>query len=778
MQLRSCKHFIISLAIAWTTLGGCTGSVSSRESDCLSLIAQPSSQRSLIPAVLPDANSTKGENYVWNNVAISGMGFVTRLVIHPSQSNLIYARTDVGGIYRWNADASGWVQLLDGKRDRYSIESMALDASNPNIIYAATGAYTRDADGEVLKSSDRGKTWMPTNLKTPDRKQVRMGGNEVWRWAGERLAVDPHNSQIVYFGSRLDGLYRSIDGAKSWQIVPSFPSQEMNGEIAFVLFDRQSDRIDIHGVKRSQVMYVGVMGSGVYRSKDSGKSWMLLANGPDRGQKPQQAVMTADGSLYVTFFSSSSQPQGSVWKYQSEIWTQITPKSDQNYSAIAADPHNPNTVMVATYPLSPEGLYRTTDGGISWETIKLDVKTVSWWPKWHLYTLMGGIAINPQQPKQVWLTTGFGIMRTEDITSQPSKWCTAMNNLEELVVFVIKSPPVLGGAQLLSGVADMDGFRHESLAMIPRQTYDNGKFGDTTGLDFAEANPNIIVRVGSSPAQGGREDSQLRSAYSSDNGKSWQPFTNTPIGAVNGKVAVSASLQSNGYPIIVWAPQGDVYPHRSLDGGKTWLPVQDAPHRTTLQLWFSSQSIASDRVDGNLFYLYKYSEQPNQGEFYRSNDGGATWQKTNMTLPSHWLHTLKTAPEMRGEVWLSVQGKPLYRSSDAGISFTKLANVQQANNLTFGKAARGRRNPTVFVNGIVNGKEGLFRSDDATSLPRDAAKATWIKVSTTRHALGNVTYLEGDLLTFGRIYVGTGGRGIFYGQPNVILLQKSRLHRK
>jgi hypothetical protein len=93
----------------------------------------------------------------WQSVAIAGMGFVTGLVIHPQEPDLIYVRTDVGGVYRWKADKSSWEQLLDGERDRYSIESIALDSNNPNVIYAATGAYTRDSDGEVLKSVNRAK---------------------------------------------------------------------------------------------------------------------------------------------------------------------------------------------------------------------------------------------------------------------------------------------------------------------------------------------------------------------------------------------------------------------------------------------------------------------------------------------------------------------------------------------------------------------------------------------------------------------------------------------
>lgn len=772
IQLYKNKLMVNSLVLLWTALGmtGCKSFVS--RDDCLISAAQakvPISANSVVSP--PSADGDQSDVYDWNNVTIAGMGFVTGLVIHPNQPNLIYARTDVGGIYRWNVSTSSWIQLLDGERDRHSIESIALDASNPDVIYVATGAYTGNADGAVLKSHDRGKTWTNTNLKTLDGKSIGMGGNETWRWAGERLAVDPQNSQIVYFGSRVDGLYRSTDGAKSWQRVNNFPSKGKDGGIAFVLFDRQSISHASQGVRSSQVkvtqvIYVGVMGSGVYRSENGGKSWALLKNGPDVSQNPQQATITTDGSLYVSFFASQGSSQGSVWKYQSSEWRQITPSVGQNYSAIVADPMQPNTVMVATYPFSPKGLYRTTDGGMSWQSIHLKVKSVQWWPQWHLYTLTGGIAINPQQPNQVWLTTGFGVMRTENITSQPSNWCATMNNLEELVVFVLKAPPVPGDPQLLSGVADMDGFRHTSLTTIPQQTYDNGKFGDTTGLDFSEENPKIIVRVGSSPGKGGREDSQFRSAYSSDQGQSWQSFMNPPTGAVNGKVAVSAKLQPNGYPIIVWTPQGNIYPHRSLDGGKTWLPVQGAPHRTTLQLWSASQSIASDRVDGNLFYLYK------NGEIYRSTDGGATWLKTSKDLPNHWIHSLKAAPEMRGEVWLTVKGNAPYRSSDAGVSFTKIANIQKADNLTFGKAARGRQNPTVFVNGTINNRQGLFRSDDATSLKGDAAQATWVQISTKSNVLSNVTYLEGDRLTFGKIYVGTSGRGIFYGQPTSVTRQR------
>jgi hypothetical protein len=304
-----------------------------------------------------------------------------------------------------------------------------------------------------------------------------------------------------------------------------------------------------------------------------------------------------------------------------------------------------------------------------------------------------------------------------------------------------------------------------STTQRPQRSYQDGAFSDTTGLDFSEADPKIVVRVGSYPGPGGRMDSQNQSAYSEDNGATWQPFGTVPAGAANGKVAVSATLQANGKPIIVWAPQGAVYPHRSLDGGQTWEPVSGAPNNTTLQLWFPSQAIASDRVEGNWFYLFKYGEATG-GSIYRSQDGGATWERTTTHLPDHWIYKLEAAPNLAGEVWLSVEDRGLHRSSDAGQSFTPLAQIEQVQTFGFGQAAPGQHNPAVFVYGTIDGETGLFRSDDATRLPGDAAGATWVKVSTDQQRLSNVNYIEGDRQRFGHVYVGTGGRGILHGQPN------------
>ncbi len=698
--------------------------------------------------------------YRWGNLPIEGMGFVTGVVTHPLDPKLVYVRTDVGGAYRWDGENRRWIQLLDSVNKRYKIESLAIDPQRPDLLYVAS-------EGDILKSGDRGQSWKIHPILKADQQPIEMDGNADWRWAGERLAVDPNNSQVLYFASRWDGLWRSVDGGSTWQVVDGFPTLGTPpGGLSFVVLDPQTqvDQPD----SPTQTIYVGAMGQGIYRSEDGGQIWQRLAGGPPPNQYPQQGEVTAAGDLYVTTFAGDDRAQGGVWIYRAGQWTEVTPQPGKNYTALAQDGQMGGAVMVAEYPFSPQGLHRTEDGGQSWRQVSMRVSAVPWWPEWHLYTLTGDLAISPQDARQVWLTTGFGVLHTADITQQPSRWQTPMANLEELVVFVLRSPPVANGALVLSGVADAGGFRHMSTTQRPQRSYQDGAFSDTTGLDFSEADPKIVVRVGSYPGPGGRMDSQNQSAYSEDNGATWQPFGTVPAGAANGKVAVSATLQANGKPIIVWAPQGEVYPHRSLDGGQTWEPVSGAPNNTTLQLWFPSQAIASDRVEGNWFYLFKYGEATG-GSIYRSQDGGATWERTTTHLPDHWIYKLEAAPNLAGEVWLSVEDRGLHRSSDAGQSFTPLAQIEQVQTFGFGQAAPGQHNPAVFVYGTIDGETGLFRSDDATRLPGDAAGATWVKVSTDQQRLSNVNYIEGDRQRFGHVYVGTGGRGIIHGQPNAAL---------
>ena len=90
-------------------------------------------------------------------VAIGGGGFVTGVVFHPGEKGLAYARTDVGGAYRWDDKLQRWVALTDWLAPEddnlMGIESIAIDPSDPERVYLAAGTYlnARVGNGAILR---------------------------------------------------------------------------------------------------------------------------------------------------------------------------------------------------------------------------------------------------------------------------------------------------------------------------------------------------------------------------------------------------------------------------------------------------------------------------------------------------------------------------------------------------------------------------------------------------------------------------------------------------
>ena len=154
--------------------------------------------------------------YTWTSVPVVGGGFVDGIICHPTVEGLRYCRTDMGGAYRWDNSQKRWVQLLDWLSEADSnlqgVESIALDPKHPERVYMACGTYTT-LQGSILRSDDYGKTFLRTDVP------ILMGGNEGGRGNGERMMVDPLNENVIYFGTRLDVLWRSTDRGLNWEKV-------------------------------------------------------------------------------------------------------------------------------------------------------------------------------------------------------------------------------------------------------------------------------------------------------------------------------------------------------------------------------------------------------------------------------------------------------------------------------------------------------------------------------------------------------------------------------
>ena len=239
----------------------------------------------------------RASGYTWRNVQIVGGGFVDGIVFSPSEPGLAYARTDIGGAYRWDPAAQRWVPLMDftGFDDwnELGVESIAADPIDPDKVWVAAGEYTEPwavpLDGEILRSDNQGRRWQVTDLP------IQLGSNQDGRNMGERLAVDPDDDNILYLASPANGLWRSTDGGVTWAQVASFPVTSTPDDIglSFVTFDPAGG----HRGQPTKTIFVGdATGTDLYESTDAGASWQLVPGQPT-GMMPQHGVLAANGTL-------------------------------------------------------------------------------------------------------------------------------------------------------------------------------------------------------------------------------------------------------------------------------------------------------------------------------------------------------------------------------------------------------------------------------------------------------------------------------------------------
>jgi hypothetical protein len=709
--------------------------------------------------------SADGTPYVWKNVPILGGGFVTGVIFSRLEKDLIYARTDIGGAYRWQAATHSWTAITDGfSRDEANymgIESLAIHPTDPNKVYLAVGTYTQDwaNAGAMLRSRDRGQTWQVTALP------FKLGGNENGRSNGERLAVDPNKPDVLYFGSRKNGLWRSEDGSVSWKQVEAFPDPGETGGIGIpiVVFAPQAGKSG----KATSVIYAAVANKdkSLLESKDAGASWKAIPEQPT-GLLPSHLEFDAAGTLYVAY---GNQPgpndvtDGAVYKFTpaSGKWTEITPlkpKGDDKfgYGGLSADSRHAGHLLTCSIDrwTKKDEVWHSTDGGKSWKAVG---QSGNWHSEGAVYLQhgkekagithwTGDVDLDPFNPTRATIVGGTGVFMTENLDAAAADWRFTDQGLEETAVLSLASPPA--GPPLWSGVGDICGFRHDSLDAPAAQGAHSGpSCNGTTSIDFAELQPSFVVRVGRVWGD------EPHGAYSSDGGATWTPFAKEPEGS---KAGGSIAVSSDGAALL-WSLKNST-PALSRDKGHSWTKVAGVREGSKLPDWTNVDlQPAADRVDPHTFYIYDAT----QGGVYVSHDAGASFVSSYSGLPglADWQlngASITLVPGFAGHVWVTTN-KEVFRSSDAGKTFEHVSSVDAGFGLGVGKAAPGRSYPALYLSGQVGSAKGFFRSDDIGH--------SWVRLNDDSHQFGYVNIVEGDPRTFGRVYLGTSGRGIIYGSP-------------
>jgi len=716
---------------------------------------------------------TSAQEYEFSAIPVGGGGYITGLMFHDSIPNRVYVRTDVGGMYGWDHTSSKWEQLLFSQAKYGHVDGFSLAPSNPNVIYVAGGDATKASDPyAILKTKDNGKTWQKLNFSS---KIPFQGNQRDVRYTGERIQVDPANEEVVFAGTKEEGLFYSVDGGKSWNNHSDIPG---NDKITIRLQGSSTYKTGFVGIRviafdpksiengRAQKVYAADYESGLYESNDAGATFQLMPKSP---KTIRRLKVSSDGTLWATTQRSiDGKDGGKVYYFNGTKWINKTPEpqSWKPYNALEVHSSDPKKVIVILGSENAESpIYKSVDAGENWTKIHFSNKNLTrkiqpWKEAWQFATGPSAVEINPFAPNEVWITSGEAVYVSENFwdggtMDNPVHFDTRVNGIEELVTFYMASPPS-GEGKLFVGHADADGFRYTDLNATATDKFLGPNFMETTGIDYVYSNPDHLARVG-----GWSWGAKGTGSYSLDNGITWNEMKGFPTknegeyGLGNGVIAVSC----NSIDQMVVVPIG-THPHYTTDRGVTWSPVGIDGDTSSLsgmmrEIWQRDVPLQSDTKNPELFYLADRAS----GTFYQSRDGGRSFNSVSKFTPSkyrEWVR-VRPMPESKGEVWLGSRKAGLLRSMDAGVTWSRIDAVEEVMDFAFGKEKPSTVSKTLFVAGKINGEVGVFESNDLgntfTRINGEMAFGNGLSVST----------MTASLQQYGEVYIGTGGWGYLKG---------------
>jgi photosystem II stability/assembly factor-like uncharacterized protein len=586
----------------------------------------------------------------------SGLGRVNCVYTQPTNPNIIWAGSASGGLWKSTDAGTTWSSTTDDL-PTLGVTDIAFDPTNPSIMYIATG----DGDASdtysvgVLKSTDGGTTWNTTGLFWNVWQQVTLS----------RLIIHPTNPLILIAAG--NGIHRSTDGGATWSQVSTGTYRDMemkpgspdtlyasgtsgqvvrstNGGVSWVLssggLPGGGGRVAL-GVTPANSDYVYALianssNSGfraLCRSTNNGESWTIMSTTPNLlGWASDGSDLGGQGWYDLAVTVSQTNPDevytGGVNNWKSTnggvSWTIIS--MWYNIGTVAevhADQHNlafvPGTNIL--YAGNDGGVYRTTNGGVSWEWLGSGLKITQFY-RFGLSATNPAVLIAGSQDNgtKARLTgTWYDVLGGDGMEAIVDY--TDANTMYGSLYFGDIYKSVNGGSSFFP----ITGGIPESGAWIT---------------------PYVIDPVDPQTLYAG-----FSHAWKSMNGgATWEIISNISDGTLN----VLAVAPSN--PLYIYAARGGTL-FRTTDGGTTdWTPLISPP---------GSGSITSIAIHpSNPNTIWTTSSGYSAGnKVYRSNDGGLTWTNISGTLPNIPANTI---------IYQNNSPERLYVGTDIGVYYRDL----------------------------------------------------------------------------------------------------------
>ena len=608
-------------------------------------------------------------------------GRVTTVTGVPSQPFTFYMGSTGGGVWKTVDAGQTWVNVTDGQIGVGSMGAIDVSQSDPNTVYIGTGSdglrsNVSIGDG-VYKSTDAGKTWTHVGL----RDAGNIGG----------LRVHPSNPDIAFvaaIGNPFEpnaerGVFRTKDGGKSWQKVlfvsdstgaVDLELQPGNPNVVFAAMWR--------GERKPWTIVSGAREGGIYRSTDGGDTWTKVTNGLPNELVGKANIAVSNANPNRIYVLIEAKPGSGLYRSDdggqsfqvASTFAQIITRPFY-YTTITADPKNADVVYAGA-----EGYFRSSDAGKTWQIMRV--------PHGDNHDMW----INPNN-SDVMIQSNDGGANVS--LNGGRTWSTQYNQptAEIYQVYLDNQFPYrLYGAQQDNSTLIVPSLPTWSGSLDdPAQAWRTGPGCETGPITPHPTNPDTVY--GSCKGQFSRMS--LKTGQEKQYWVGAQSLYGNP-----GKDLIFRFQRVSPMEISPNDPRtiyyGSQYVHRTRDEGVTWEKI--SPDLTANDPKYqdrpSGEPITID-VTGEEYYsvIYAIEESPleagviwtgaNDGPFYVTRDNGKSW--TNVTPkaqpPGCRVQSIDPSPHRKGSAYYSVLCYQLgdfqpyiWRTDDYGKTWTRLTD--------------------------------------------------------------------------------------------------------
>jgi photosystem II stability/assembly factor-like uncharacterized protein len=598
----------------------------------------------------------------WVNTGPPG-AVLADIAASPSDQARLYA-TSSSHLYRTDDGGYSWTSILS--QSLWFEPNLAVSSQNPDVLYAANRKT-------VKKTVDGGQTWTSINNGLPSEPDVL------------HMAVDPTNDQVVYAAIWVypGTLYKTIDGGAHWVSSSNgIPSGTGAGPLAI---DPTSP----------QIVFAGTSG-GVYKTVNGGASWTFSGNGLPAFRMPdamaidpadhQRLFATVEGDVY------RSVDGGANWALSNSGMNGAPAYALAVSGALAGTVYSATAPGFPTAPYDPAGVFRSTDGGATWQRTSrvvganvlvtnsggvlyaigdpLGVLTSSdggvGWSQASggmMEANVPAVAVDPTNARIAYASLGSltGIFKTTD---GGARWRLMGRGLNGSVVSLAVAPS--NHQVVYAGVTNYGWYGYYSHVGVYRSVDGGATFRpanariddvQVNALAVDPADPKVVYAAGEYFCDECNSGGIWKSL---DGGASW--------------VRLGGGLSSVGYPAIAMSPSdpnvlvasastyGTMY--RTEDGGHTWVKGGSGLGFAILD------DIAVDPVDPLTVYGVS-------GSFYISTTGGATWVQGGPQSPKSSF-TVEADPVTAGSLCSGESSGFVDCSIDHGLTWTRLPQLNGA----------------------------------------------------------------------------------------------------